>query len=87
MRSISIRDDIEQVLLELVTSVPEVFLDYDVNLIELQGDDASDYDEDRQVAIPTVWEIVFVESEDTELVIGEVVLLENFEAVIMIFED
>lgn len=77
-RSISIRDDIEQVLLELVTAIPEVFLEYDVDLIELQVDD-----EDR----PTVWEIVFVESEDTELLLGEVVLLENFEAVVMIFED
>ena len=78
MRSINITQDIEQVLRELVIAIPDVFLDYDVNLIELQVDD-----DDR----PTCWEIVFIESEETELVIGEVVLLENFEAVIMIFED
>jgi hypothetical protein len=78
MRSINITQDIEEVLRQLVIAVPEVFLAYDVDLIELQVDD-----EDR----PTAWEIVFVESEETELVIGEVVLLENFEAVIMIFED
>jgi hypothetical protein len=78
MRSINITQDIEEVLRQLVIAIPEVFLDYDVDLIELQVDD-----EDR----PTVWEIVFVESEDTELVLGEVVLLENFEAEIMIFDD
>ena len=78
MRSINITQDIEEVLRQLVIAIPEVFLEYDVNLIELQVDD-----EDR----PTVWEIVFVESEDAELLLGEVVLLENFEAVVMIFED
>lgn len=78
MRSINITQDIEEVLRQLVIAIPEVFLDYDVDLIELEVDD-----EDR----PTVWEIVFVESEDTELVLGEVVLLENFEAEITIFED
>ena len=78
MRSINITQDIEEVLRQLVIAIPEVYLDYDINLIELQVDD-----EDR----PTVWEIVFVESENTELVLGEVVLMENFEAVIIIFED
>lgn len=77
MRTISIRDDIEQVIRELVVAIPEVYLDYDINSIELQVDD-----EDR----PTVWEIVFVESENTELVLGEVVLMENFDAEITIFE-
>jgi hypothetical protein len=79
-RIANIRDDIEQVLRELVCAIPEIYLDYDVDLIELQVDD-------RQVTIPTAWDIVFVESEDTELVLGEVVLLENFEAEIMIFDD
>lgn len=78
MRAISIRDDIEQVIRELVIAVPEVYLDYDVNLIELQVDD-----EDR----PTVWEIVFVESDRVELLLGEATLLENFDLVIEIFED
>jgi hypothetical protein len=80
MRSINITQDIEEVLRQLVIAIPEVFLDYDVDLIELQVDD-------RQVTIPTAWDIVFVESEDTELVLGEVVLLENFEAEITIFDD
>jgi hypothetical protein len=78
MRSINITQDIEQVLRELVLAVPEVFLSYDLELIELQVDDESR---------PTVWEIVVVESEDTELLIGEVLLMEDFTAYIDIFED
>jgi hypothetical protein len=78
MRAISILEDIEQVLRQLVLAIPDVFLDYDANLIELHVDDV-----DR----PTVWEIVYVESEETELVLGEVTLLENFMAYIQIFAD
>jgi hypothetical protein len=78
MRSINITQDIEEVLRQLVIAVPEVFLEYDVDLIELVVDD-----EDR----PTMWEIVFVESEETELVLGEVLLMEDFTAYIQIFED
>lgn len=78
MRSFNITQDIEQVLRELVIAIPDVFLTYDTDLIELVVDD-----EDR----PTVWEIVFVESDETELVIGEVTLLENFDAIVEIFED
>lgn len=77
-RSINITQDIEEVLRQLVIAIPEVFLEYDVELIELQVDD-----EDR----PTVWEIVFVESDETELVLGEVLLLENFDVIVEIFED
>ena len=77
-RTINITQDIEQILRELVLAIPDVFLDYDTDLIELQVDD-----EDR----PTVWEIVFVESDETELVIGEVTLLENFDAIVEIFAD
>jgi hypothetical protein len=78
MRAISILQDIEEVLRQLVIAIPEVFLDYDANSIELVIDDV-----DR----PTVWEIVSVESDDSELVLGEVTLLENFTAYIEIFAD
>lgn len=78
MRAISILQDIEEVLRQLVIAIPEVFLDYDANSIELVVDDV-----DR----PTVWEIVSVESDDSELVLGEVTLLENFTAYIEIFAD
>ncbi len=77
MRSISIRDDIEQVIRQLVIAIPDVYIEYDARLIELQLNP-----EDTNL-----WDIVFVESETHEIVLGEVVLLENFEAVITIFED
>jgi hypothetical protein len=77
MRSISILGDILEVLRQFAISIPEVFLNYDVTKVELQVDD-----EDR----PTVFDIVFVESEETELVIGEIVLMEDFTASFEIFE-
>ena len=77
MRGINIREDIEAVLFQLAIAIPDVFLNYDVNRVEIQVDD-----EDR----PAVWDIVFVESEETELVIGEIVLLEDFTATFDIFE-
>lgn len=78
MRSINILVDIENMLLEAATAIPEVFLNYDINLIELQVDDV-----DR----PTCWDLVFVESEDSEIVIGEITLLEDFEATFDIYAD
>jgi hypothetical protein len=78
MRSISILQDIQEVLRQLVIAIPEVFLSYDVDFIDLNVDD-----EDR----PTVWEIVFVESSEFEVVLGQVTLLENFEAHIEIYAD
>ena len=78
MRGINIREDIEAVLFQLAIAIPDVFLNYDVNRVEIQVDD-----EDR----PAVWDIVFVESEETELVIGEIVLLEDFTATFEIFSE
>ena len=78
MRQINILMDIEEVLLQLVSAIPDVFLVYDLTSIELQWDD-----DDR----PTVAEIVVVEDEDTELVIGEITLMEDYTACIEIFED
>lgn len=73
MRSINILDDIQAVLLQSAIAIPEVFLNYDVTKVELQ-------------AGPTVFDIVFVESDETELVIGEIVLSEDFEASFDIFD-
>lgn len=78
MRAINIREDIEAVLFQLAIAIPDVFLNYDVTKVELIVDD-----EDR----PAVWDIVFVESEETELVIGEIVLLEDFTATFDIFSE
>lgn len=77
MRATNIREDIEAVLFQLAIAIPDVFLNYDVNRVELVVDDV-----DR----PAVWDIVFVESEETELVIGEIVLLEDFTASFDIFD-
>lgn len=64
MRTISIRDDVEQVVLQYVRALPEIFTEFDIANVELQ-----EYDVDRQVFAA---DIVFVESDDYELVIGEV---------------
>jgi len=77
MRSISILGDILEVLRQFAITIPDVFVNYDVDHVELQVDD-----EDR----PTVFDIVFVESDETELVIGEIVLMEDFTASFEIFE-
>jgi len=78
MRTINILDDIVEVLFQSAISIPDIFLMYDVNKIELHVDD-----EDR----PTVWEIVFVESEESEVVIGEITLFEDFSARFDIFDE
>ena len=77
MRTFNLLEDIESVLYQLTRTIPDVFLNYDVNRVEVQVDDV-----DR----PTVWDIVFVESEETELVIGEIVLSEDFTATFEIFD-
>ncbi len=78
MRKINILDDIVEVLYQSAIAIPEVFLTYDVAKIELVVDD-----EDR----PTVFEIVFVESDDSEIVIGEITLMEDFTAYFELFDE
>lgn len=87
MRSINILGDIQMVLRQFAISIPEVFLNYDVDFVELIVDDATIYDEDRKLSRPTVFDIVFVESGETELVIGEIVLSEDFTATFDIFSE
>lgn len=62
MRIISIRDDVEQAVLQYVRAIPEIFLNYDV--IELV--------ENHVDGLVFAADIVFVESEDYEVVLGEV---------------
>jgi hypothetical protein len=78
MRNMNILEDIEVVLFQSAIAIPEIFLNYDVSKIELHVDD-----EDR----PAVWEIVFVESQDSEVVLGEITLYEDFTAKFDIFDD
>ena len=78
MRKINILDDIVEVLYRSAIAIPEIFLEYDVNRVELQVDD-----EDR----PTVFDIVFVESDETEVLLGEITLLEDFTAYVELFDE
>ena len=64
MRIISIRDDVEQAVLQYVRAIPEIFMDYDISRVELV-----EYHEDGLVGS---WDIVFVESDDYEIVLGDV---------------
>lgn len=79
MRNISIREDIEVVVLQLVRAIPDVFLNYDVNSVELV-----EYHEDGLVGS---WDIVFVEDDDYEVIIGEAVLGTDLFVDIDIFSD
>lgn len=64
MRIISIRDDVEQAVLQYVRAIPEIYLDYDVARVELV-----EYHEDGLVGS---WDIVFVEDDEYEIVLGDV---------------
>ena len=79
MRNISIREDIEVVVLQLVRAIPDVFLNYDVNSVQLV-----EYHEDGLVGS---WDVVFVEDDDYEIVIGEAVLGSDLFVEIDIFSD
>ena len=66
MRIISLRDDLEQIVLQYVRAIPEIYMDYDVDSVELV-----EYHEDGQVFAA---DIVFVESDDYEVVLGDIVV-------------
>lgn len=77
MRNINLLDDIVEILYQSAIAIPEIFLLHDVSKVELQVDD-----EDR----PTVFDIVFVESADTEILLGQITLMEDFTANFDIFD-
>ena len=77
MRTISIKSDIEQVLLHYAQAIPEVFTAYDISYVEIQ----------RNPEDTNVWDIVFVESYESEVVLGEITLHGDFDATFEIFED
>lgn len=79
MRNISIREDIEVVILQLVRAIPDVFLNYDVNSVELVP-----YHEDGLIGS---WDVVFVESDDYEVIIGEAMLGSDLFVEIDIYSD
>lgn len=64
MRAISIRDDVEQVALQYVRALPDIFTQFDIDHVELV-----EYHEDGMVYSA---DIVFVESDDYEIVLGDI---------------
>lgn len=68
MRIISIRDDVEQVALQYVRALPDVFTQYDINFVELVEYLETGSAQDVVFAA----DIVFVEDDDYEIVIGDV---------------
>jgi hypothetical protein len=78
MRTISIKQDIEQVVLQYVRAIPEVFSAYDIAKVELVVQ--NNYD-------GLVYDIVFVESDETELVIGDLTLGTDLSLDIEIYPD
>jgi hypothetical protein len=66
MRTISIRDDVEQVALQYVRALPDVFTQFDINRVELV-----EYLQDGDIYSA---DIVFVESDDYEVVLGSIVI-------------
>jgi hypothetical protein len=80
MRTISLKQDIEQVVLQYVRAIPEVFSAYDIAKVELVVQNNYDglvFDAD----------IVFVESDETELVIGDLTLGTDLSLDIEIYPD
>ena len=77
MRTISIQSDIEQVLLQYARAIPEIFTSYDIANVEIQ----------RSPEDTNIWDITFVESDETEILLGEIVLSGDFKATFEIFED
>lgn len=74
MRTVNLQQDIEQVLIECVISMPDVFLSYEIDAVDVV------YHRDGY------WDVVYVESEETEVVIGKIELLGDFDAKIDIFD-
>lgn len=66
MRTISIRDDVEQVALQYVRALPDVFTQFDINRVELV-----EYLQDGNIYSA---DIVFVESDDYEVVLGSIAI-------------
>lgn len=61
---VSIRDDVEQIALQFVLARPDIFLEFDTDNVALveRHEDGAVYAAD----------VVFVENEDSEVVIGDI---------------
>lgn len=75
VRNISIRDDILEIITQYVRALPDVFTEFDITKVELVPSEA------RR------WDVVCVENEDEELLIGEAWVSADFRLFVEIFED
>ena len=76
MRSIYIRDDIETILAQYARCIPEVLSTYDLSKVDVVF-----------TGVDGIFDLVVIEDEDNEVVIGEIILSEDLEASFDIFED
>ena len=66
MRTFDLRNDIEQVALQLVRAVPEIFMDFDLSKVQLvRTEDFGIYD------------VVVIEDDQVEVVVGEVIIMDD----------
>ena len=77
----NIRDDIETILTQYAQAIPDLFLEYDREAIQVVLGD-SDWNDGR---LP--FDIVLVLSEDEEMLVGEMELNADFELSYEIFAD
>lgn len=77
----NIRDDIETILTQYAQAIPDLFLEYTREAIQVVLGD-NDWNDGR---LP--FDIVLVLSEDEELLVGEMLLDADFELSYEIFED
>lgn len=83
MRSVNIFDDINQILSQYAAAIPDVFLKYSGEIYVVPGDEAPSH-EDGEIAL---FDICIGLDEDSEEVIGEITLFEDFTALYEIFDE
>lgn len=76
MRSINIQSDIEAILTQFARCIPDVFQEFDLVTIEAVF-----------TGVDGVFDLVRILDDETELVIGEIVLDEDLVASFDIFEE
>lgn len=78
---INITTDIEEVLAQFARAIPDLYLDFDREAIQVVANDDGWNDG------TLLFDIVLVLSEDEELVVGEMTLTADFDLSVAIFED
>ncbi len=76
MREFDLTNDIETIMTHYVRAIPEVFMDFDIANVQLVG--TTDFG---------IYDIVFVESDETEVVVGSVVLRDDLFMEVDIFSE